>query len=209
MPTVITRTVYTYDELTPTAQEKARDWFRSTSDGSDMESVYEDAAEIADILGIDLRQTRKSHTDGTHSYVPTIYYSGFWSQGDGACFVGTYGYKKGAAKAIRAYAPEDAELHRIADSLQKLQRQHFYRLTAKMNHSGHYYHSGCMWVEVESYNDSRELPENDVAQLMRDFADWIYSQLEKAYEWENADEQVSENIRINEYTFNESGTREE
>jgi hypothetical protein len=42
---------------------------------------------------------------------------------------------------------------------------------------------------------------------MRDFADWIYSQLEKEYEWQNADEQVDDTIRANAYEFDEDGAR--
>lgn len=42
---------------------------------------------------------------------------------------------------------------------------------------------------------------------MREFADWIYSRLEAEYEYQNADEQVDESIRINEYEFAEDGNR--
>ena len=183
----IQKTVFLYSELSKSAQEKAREWYRSTSawDNFYADCVFDDAAIIADILGIDLRQTRKTKMDGSHSYEPTIYYSGFWSQGDGACFKGEYRYKPGASKAIRAYAPEDKTLHRIADALQSTQKKHFYKLWANCAQSGHYYHSGCMSVDVWHDDDEYRAigdSEDDIRQLMRDFADWIYKQLESAYE---------------------------
>lgn len=195
MSNVISTTVYQYDELTPEAQEKARDWFRSASEGDNFysECVIEDATTIGALMGIT---------------IDDVYWSGFWSQGSGACFIGAYRYAKGATKSVKAYAPQDAELHRIAEALQSLQRKNFYALTARMTHRGHYQHSGCLSVDVEDSRDRyRATPEDDLTQLMRDFADWIYKQLESAYEWDNSDEQVSENIRCNEYTFTESGKR--
>lgn len=207
----IETTVYRYDELpTDEAKEKAREWFSRHvfEDSCDWECVYEDAATVADILGVDLRQRRVNLMGGGHRYEPSIYFSGFWSQGDGACFEGTYRYAKGAAKKIREYAPRDAELHRIADALQAVQRRHFYRLVASTVHRGHYSHSGCMNVSVEDSEDRyRDIgdAEDDVTQLMRDFADWIYSQLEREYEYLTSDEAVEEALRANEYEFDEDG----
>ena len=40
---------------------------------------------------------------------------------------------------------------------------------------------------------------------LRSFADWIYRQLEKEYEFNMSDENVDESIRINEYEFDETG----
>lgn len=208
----IETTVYQYDELSDRAKEKAREWYSQFvfNDSCDWDCIYEDAANVAEILGIDLRQKRVTLMNGQHRYDPCIYFSGFSSQGDGACFEGNYVYAKGAAKKIREYAPQDAELHRIADALQEVQRRHFYRLVAGMAHRGHYHHSGCMDVSVEDSEDRwRDIgdAEDDIRQLMRDFADWIYSQLEKEYEYQTSDEAVEEAIRANEYEFDEDGER--
>ena len=206
----IKKTAYLYSELSEAAQKKAIESYRlgNASDDFYAECVYSDAAAIGDILGIDLNQKRVTLMNGSHRYDPCIYYSGFWSQGDGACFEAEYKYKKGALKAIQSYAPKDAELHRIAKGLQDVQKRHFYSLVASCKHRGHYYHSGCMHVDVsdnrDSYRDIGEA-ENDITQLMRDFADWIYEQLENAYEWEDADEQIIENIQANGYEFYENG----
>ena len=202
--------VYTYAELSDSAKEQVRS---RLGQYIDYDCVCEDAATVADLLGIDIRKTRKTMMGGWHRYVPTIYWSGFWSQGDGACFEGTYKYKKGAVDAVKSYAPQDKELHRIAYALQEAQRPFFYKLCATMKHRGHYQHSGCMQVEVEvdsdnDYSDSATLrnSEGTVIQCMRDFADWIYKRLEEEYEYQTSDEAVAETCEANGYEFYEDGS---
>lgn len=214
MPQVRKYTVYQFDELGDKAKEKARQWYASLvfSDSSDWECVYEDAARMAEILGIELRQHPVKLVGGGTLYEPAIFFRGFCLQGDGACFEGDYRYKPGALKAIKAEAPNDTDLHNIAKQLQQIQARHFYKLRATMRHSGHYYHSGCMAVDVTHYDDNyRDIgsAEEDIRQLMRDFADWIYGRLEEEYDQLTSDEQVEESIRDYEYTFDENGNRED
>lgn len=214
MPETRTYQIFKYDELSDRAKETARQWFCSTAFNysCDWEFVYEDAARMAEILGIGLRTRPVKLMGGGTRQGLNIYFSGFWSQGDGACFEGTYHYKPGALKAIKAEAPQDEELQRIARELQAVQARHFYKLTASMSHSGHYSHSGCMDVSVEHSEDPyRDIgdAEDDIRQLMRDFADWIYAQLEKEYNYQTSDEVVEEAILANEYTFDEDGNRED
>lgn len=197
MPRTIEKTVYKFDELSDAAKERARDWYRELifSDSCDWECIYEDAKTIAKLFGLEIEN---------------IYFSGFASQGDGACFEGTYAYKKGAAKAVREYAPQDAELHAIVDGLQDVQRRNFYRLTASCTHRGRYYHSGYMSVDVEECaNRWRDIgdDEGELRDLLREFADWIYSQLEAEHDYQTSDEAVDESITINEYEFDEDGNR--
>ena len=201
--------VYTYAELSDTAKEQVCSWL---SQDIDYDCVYEDVATIADLLGIDIRQTRKTLMGGGHRYDPTIYWSGFWSQGDGACFEGTYKYKKGSVKAVKEYCG-DKEVHRIAESLAEIQKRYSYKLTASCKHRGHYQHSGCMQVEVEidsdnDYSDSATWrnSEDTVIQCMRDFADWIYQRLEKEYDYQTSDEVIAETCEANGYEFYEDGS---
>ena len=138
---------------------------------------------------------------------PTIYYSGFSSQGDGACFEGRYEYKRGALKAVKDYAGQDEKLHRIVEALQEIQKKNFYQLTARTKHSGHYYHSGCMSVDVER-SDGKEMTadaEEMVEECLRDFADWIYKQLENEYDYRTGEEACREAIEANDYEFTEKG----
>lgn len=213
---VIEKAVYQFDELSDDAKEKSREWFRQFvfSDSCDWDYIYSDANECGRLIGIEIgRRTFRTMGGGTGSE-PEIFFSGFSSQGDGASFHGSYSYAKGGAKAIRNHAPQDAELHRIADRLQAIQSRYFYRLSASIGSgpgSNFYSHSGTMSVDVDSGDDYRtvdDADESDIRELMRDFADWIYSQLQKEYEYQTSDESVDESIRANGYEFDEDGRRD-
>ena len=209
MSRTVESTVYRFDELSDTAKERARDWWRNCAEGDDWyDSIYEDASSIAKILGIEFDQKPVKLMGGATRYNPCIWFSGFCSQGDGACFESRYSYAKGAKKAIREYASQDETLHRIADDLQDIQRRNFYRLEAKTRHSGRYYHSGCMNVEVFNKESGNEIcgdSEKDLTTILRRFADWIYKQLVVAYDYYYSDENVDESMRLNEYEFTEEG----
>lgn len=219
-----TRQLFKFEELSDKAKDKAREWYRDAGQHDEWwEFTYEDAVACAGILGIKIaerRQPWRNITTGKEgvSVSPAIFFSGFWSQGDGACFEGSYAYAKGAAKALREHAPQDEKLHSIADDLAALPYGEGWSAGIKTN--GRYSHSGCMSVDV-GFDDAAfrvngatdDLPqaeftagEKTITQAMRAFADWIYRQLEKEYERQNADEQVDENILANEYEFEENGT---
>jgi hypothetical protein len=99
-------------------------------------------------------------------------------------------------------------------------------MAAKIRHRGHYYHPGCVEIETEWHNEddlygdavyespawnavNNKLREAREAfeEAARDAMRWIYRQLEAQYDWLNADEQVDETIRANEYLFTEDGKR--
>ena len=197
--------VYKYDELSESAQQTAREWY--LEGGLDYfwwDFSYEDFARVAEILGIDLSQKPIPLMNGKHRYEPEIYFTGFYSQGSGSSFVGTYSYAKGAVAKIKAYAPQDEELHRIAQALQDIQRKHFYRLTADITSVRDHY----IRVEVnDSENCYRDIgdAENDVRGLMNDFNNWMFKRLEDEYEYLTSDEAVAESIIANEYEFDEDG----
>ena len=142
---------------------------------------------------------------------PCIWFKGFWSQGDGACFESRYSYRKGAPRRIREYAPQDAELHRIADALQAVQRRNFYELCADLSHRGRYYHEYCMAISVErdspTYQDMTVDAEGLLIEALRDLARWLYRQLEREYDYLTSDEGVDGAIVANRYTFTEAGRR--
>ena len=73
-------------------------------------------------------QPRQAHGRRDAGKSPHLVFRGFASQGDGASFEGQYSHARGAARAIRAHAPKDEELHRIADELQAVQKRNFYQL---------------------------------------------------------------------------------
>jgi hypothetical protein len=188
--------LYQFDELTEEAREKAREWFRDgvSSDFQFFsEYIIDDTKTIGKLFGLDIKH---------------VFYSGFYSQGDGAFFEGSYEYKKDGLKKVKEYAPKDEELHKIVSELQEIQRVNFYSLSATIKHSGFYTHSGCMVIDVwDNRTDNRA--DTKTAEVLRGalktFADWIYNRLEKEYEYQSSDETVDETIRVNEYEFLENG----
>ncbi len=206
----VTKTVYSYNELSDKAKAKARDWLREAQaqDSDWWDSVYDDAEEIGKLMGIEMDQKPVKLMNGATRYDPAIWFSGFASQGDGACFEGRYAYAKGGAAKVREHAPQDAALHAIAQGLQQVQQAHGYRLSAHVKHSGHYYHSGCTDIDVTKGDDyAPDDAEKEVIRLLRRFMDWIYRQLEAEDAYRNSDEELESAILANDYEFEADGTR--
>lgn len=196
METITTKTdVFTFSELSYSAKQKAMQWYCTDTDDFWAESVIEDAKTIGALMGFDIEN---------------VYYSGFWNQGDGACFTGSIRYAKNCAKSVKAYAPQDKELQRIAQAWQDLQKRNFYSLHASVEHRGHYYHEMCTSFDCEdtrhNYGWLQDAAiEDEMAEIARDFMRWIYRQLESAYEYETSEEHISEMCEINEWCFTENG----
>ncbi|MTH66522.1 MULTISPECIES: antitoxin of toxin-antitoxin stability system [Paracoccus] len=212
MPSIIEITVYHFDELPEAGKDNARAWYREGAFDHDWYgAVYEDFQRIAEILGIRLRTRASRLMGGGTSESPCIWFTGFWSQGDGAAWEGSYSFSKGACSAIRSYAPRDEELHRIADALLAIQRRNFYQLQAEVRHRGNYYHAFTMDISVTRESpvgqDLTEGAESAVIDLLRDLARWLYRQLEQEYDYLSSDAAVDEALLANGYTFTESGRR--
>ena len=212
MPEIIETTVYRLDELSGEAKDKARAWYREGGFDYDWyDAVYEDFQRIAEILGIRFKTRAVRLYGGGSRQEPRIFLTGFWSQGDGACFEGYYSYRKNASVAIRAYAPQDTTLHGIADAIQAVQRRNFYQLRAEATHRGHYHHEYCMAISVTrdspTWQDMTADAEEAVIEALRDLARWLYRQLEREYDHLSSDAAVDETIAANEYTFTEAGRR--
>jgi hypothetical protein len=144
-----TKTLFKFDELSPEAQEKAIEAYRAGDlDYEWYDGVYQNVEDAAKILGIELGQKPVKLMNGDTRYNPAIYFSGFWNQGDGACFEGSYSYAKGAVKAIKDEFPTDEKLHRIAADLQAVQAKEFYQLAATVTHNDRYYHYNSVDIEV-------------------------------------------------------------
>ena len=123
MPQIIETTVFTIDELSDDARENARAWYRDEGIYDEWyDHVYENFETVCRIVGITLQTSAVRLYGGGTREKPNIWFRGFWSQGDGACYEGRYSHARGAAKAIRDHAPEDTELHDIVDALQYTQR---------------------------------------------------------------------------------------
>ena len=203
---------YTFDELSGRAKEAARDALRYNEHYLHDEwwdSVYEDAGRVAVILGIDLMRTVRRR-DGAGTYEEhAIHFSGFCSQGGGACFKGSYRFNPKAVDEMKAYC-SDEPLIGIATELLVMQLARKLRglepFSATISSSGRYSHSGSMEVEIyfeEDDEDPIDEIEAELLQLMRNFADWIYSSLEKEHDYLMSDECVD--MQLEDQTFDEDG----
>lgn len=182
-----TETLLKFEELNDEQKESAlnhhRDW--NVDGGYDWhDAVYEDAKTIAELMGIN---------------ITNIYFSGFWSQGDGAMFESSFSHVKGILKNVKEHVPLNKELHRIAKDIQDLHRASFYTTYGSTRHQGFYYHSGSMCVDVSC--DKGSLNEDGWEEVLRDFADWIYKQLECEHEYLTSDEVIAESLIANEVEF--------
>lgn len=212
MPEIIQTIVYRLDELGDTAKDRARAWYRDGQFDHDWyEPVYEDFERICVLLGITLDTRSVRLFGGGTREKPCIYFSGFYCQGDGACFEGRYAYRPKSVAAIRAYAPNDVELHRIALVLACAQRRNFYQLTVAIKHRGRYHHEHTMVIDVERYSPAGQnvAPNSgdDLVEALRDLARWLYRALEAEHDYQTSDASVDEMIAANAYTFTENGLR--
>jgi hypothetical protein len=208
MPEQITTTVYHYDELSDAAKAQARGWWRDDGDLDFDWWGFEDNYEIAKRLGLDIEPfDAKDHKRG-------IFFSGFGSQGDGACFAGRYAGTKGALAQVKDWAPQDEDLLRIAQDLDEAQASVKHGLQASITKRGNYCHEFSMdfefwWMLPDEEQD--DLPtvaaEARITEAFRAFAKWIYRQLEAEYNYLTSDEAVAETIEANGYTFTAEGKR--
>lgn len=87
MPRTIETVVYTLEELSDTAKDGARAWYRDTCLDCDWhDCVFEDFEAICRILGVTLRTSPVPLMGGATRDKPQIFFVGFWSQGDGASY---------------------------------------------------------------------------------------------------------------------------
>ena len=115
MPRIVETTVFHLGELSEKARETARAWYRGAAACDDWhECVFEDFETISAILGIRVKTRSVRLFGGGTRQKPCIWFSGFASQGDGACFEGAYGFATGAREGKSGRMRlRIAELHRI------------------------------------------------------------------------------------------------
>ena len=175
---------YKITELLPDAKERALSWLAETLDYEWWDCIYDAAKEAGKCLGID---------------IDNIYFSGFYYQGSGCCFSGYYSYRKGWKKELKGYAPKDNDLLIIGKELQSIQRKSFYSLAGEIKGDDRYWRTN---IELHWQYSEHEQAINDV---LSNFADWIYNNLRREYEWLTSEEQLIETAEANGYMFDESG----
>lgn len=197
---IIETPVFTISELSGKSKERARNWYRETIRSSDFdEGVIHDAKTAFSFCGLSIIE---------------VFYSGFWNQGDGACFEGSWSAQKVQSGKLKDYAPQDKELHAIAEEFERIAKQ-FPFASFSVKHSGRYSHEFCtdFIVSIEDENgdeirgDEADAAETALIEAARSAMRWIYAQLKGEYEFQHSDEVVDETLDANEYTFTADGER--
>ena len=209
MPRTRTNTVYTFNELSDAAKEKAREWYRDGALDYDWwDFVYDYWQSALDLIGF---------TDAKISF------SGFSSQGDGASFTSGVDFGK-----VCAFVLGQTDVSEFGDTLTTLDVRQFnerhvdwlwsfdvcndisYRV---IRTSSRYSHENTCKVESDGYSahdsidEAMRVFEEDLEELRRDLCHKIYRSLESGHDYLMSDESVDEMIEANEYEFNEDGSR--
>ena len=189
----ITSTVYSFNELTDAAKKKALAWYRDGYEVDLSMTVEGFKLNIAPLFGFD---------------VGRVYYSGFWSQGDGACFTGSWSAKDVVLhERLHEHIKEDTitALHKRMAMLAANWRE----ATAKIDHRGRYYHEHCTVID---FDPDQTIPEDEFAGYEEEFCDiarslmrWLYHSLEIDHEWQLSDEALTDSIIAADYDFTEDG----
>jgi len=159
--------------------------------------------------------------------VDKIYFSGFWSQGDGACFECSVDDRQVFFnKMIKDKLPDSVQMRLMYNP--QLEDLFTNNLSFGTRHSGHYYHSGCMdftfemdtyyhpedWgdetgeeydmLTQEEFNDI----EDAICSFFREKADDLYSTLSREYDALCETECICESLDANDYLFYADGSEE-
>jgi hypothetical protein len=185
-------TVYHYDfnELSDTAKEYARNDYRVNGLGYEWyDFIFDEWKADLALIGID---------------VDNIYFSGFCSQGDGACFTGNYSYRKAWRKAVNAEfgGNPDNVLITAGEGLQAIQKPFFYDVSATITHTGRYNHSNSVSFDINEgernpsdFDTSRfDVLEDDIKSIIRGLMDDLYIALESEYNHLISDETIDEHL---------------
>ncbi|EUB97284.1 hypothetical protein PMI07_000860 [Rhizobium sp. CF080] len=225
---------FSFKELSPRAKERARDDYRAEGLHYDWwDSIYDDAILIAGVMGIEIDDKRERLQNGETVTSPAIYFTGFSSQGDGACFTGDWrpvSNPLASLSAVIRHAPTDERLHEIAFSLADISERcnaliPDATVTIEKGTSS-YCHAYSVSIDADlptpdSLDEDNQLQVmtwnalcgrygliygpfvEEVAACLRSFMDWIYRQLEAEHEYLTSDEAVDEALA--DFTFDEDG----
>jgi hypothetical protein len=214
MSKIVQTEVFNISELSEEAREKAindnRDW--NTLDSFWYEPLLSETfPEMAEAKGFEIGYRKNWQGEYRDR---RIYFSGFWSQGDGASFEASVNY-------------EDFILKNRLGNRYRTLLNHVKRDGGgcSIDQSGLYSHKYTMHIAdadryFSPYDDTErayrsaekadeqcdELLE-DILETARDLADEFYRMLEQAHDHLTSDEEVEESLLVNEVEFTASGER--
>ena len=190
MPRIHETILYKFDELSTESKEKAITSFQEDDSYLDYnwyEYTINDFKTILELIGY---------------YDITCYFSGFHSQGDGACFSARFSRNKQCLEKVKSYCPKE---EKILNIIEKIQSEIPLHEEYEIKHSGHYYHEYCTNVYYLGDNEKAEQLDERFLELSRQLMRILYEKLNTEYDYLNSDEAIIEYIKANDYEFTEDG----
>ena len=190
MPIIHETTLYKFDELSTESKERAITSFQEDEDYLayewDGDTIY-DFTTILELIGY---------------YDITCYFSGFHSQGDGACFSARFERNKRCLEKVKKYCPKEQEILNIVE---KIQSEIPLREEYEIKHTGHYYHEYCTNVYYLGDSEKAEQLDERFLELSRQLMRILYKKQNDEYDYLNSSEAITEFIIANDYEFTEDG----
>lgn len=194
-----------YSELSKEAQRRALVKYQETDPRFEWwDFTYDDWVEKLEGLGI-------------HTSAPNIEFSGFYSQGDGASFIGKIELK-GFMEAHTLIRENHPELYLSSIGFNADPRAEYIIRLSRDSHRYSHSHTVSLewsliscdrWDEEHKYMEGLiEDAEDDILQQCRDYMDELYKDLELTYEHLQSEEVFLEMVEANEWTFTEEGELE-
>jgi hypothetical protein len=188
-------TLFTFDELPEESQQKLIEGFRQDYDPDYSHIYHEFIHDMSERYGADIS-------------VDNIQWSGFWSQGDGACF--TCDFDEEVIFPILKQELSEDDVAYIEKQGAQLDAK-----SVRTGRSNYYSHENTVEAELYLYSDSddtmdevRETLENKLTEIIRESCRDLYQRLEDYYNEETEDEALKQ--RIKEYwpgcNFRKNGT---
>jgi len=211
--------VYKYGELSESAQQKAREWYLEGMDYEWWDSTYEMCIEDGKEKGF---------------YIDKINFSGFYSQGDGACWMGQVDVRQW----LETNVPDSIGLSAWC---QLIQEDVVSKHVSVERSASHYSHENTMlFSDVQDHTDEfvddwlMELPSifkgmevqhlfdiiatdpecklksteditNAITESAKDYARDIYQRLREEYEYLCSEEMMLDHFDCNDYHFTNEG----
>jgi len=200
-----TYTVYKLHELPPEARKKAIEKLHDIN---------------VDYYWSEVTQWNQKDYLGEHGFSDTeILFSGFWSQGDGACFTGHMD-----SEGLLKFLTTTKQLNKYKKLVRALKNGTLY-VNIKITHTNRYCHENSTTIDdYTEMSDNGELPEG----LRKEYDAWyatfdargphnesigwyydtcrkFYLELKEEYEYRTMESAIVETIEENEYNFTING----
>ena len=191
MPRIHETKLYKFDELSTESKERAITSFQEDEDYLAYEwdeDTINDFTTILELIGY---------------YDIACYFSGFYSQGDGASFSAKFSRNKRCLEKVKSYCPKE---EKILDIVEQIQSEIPLREEYEIKHSGHYYHEYCTNVYYLGDSEKAEQLDERFLELSRQLMEILYDKLNDEYDYLNSSEAIIEDIIANDYEFTEHGT---